>query len=168
MQTERLTLKIYTEADKSDLAALFGDESVMKHVDNGVMTAEQIENLWRKLFEKFYAENLKTIWAVFALSDLRYVGHASLRPRPTKPTDWEIGYILKKDEWGKGFATEIARRLIEFGFEELKLPQIFATVDDDNFASIHVLEKVGMHFDVFDYDEQGKYSVYSVNKSDWK
>ncbi|HXG84938.1 MAG TPA: GNAT family N-acetyltransferase [Pyrinomonadaceae bacterium] len=164
METERLVLKLYTEKDKSDFVNLFTDRIVMKHVGDGVMTIEQTENLWRKLFEKLYAENLETIWAVFALCDSRYVGHASLRPRPTKPEDWEIGYVLKENEWGKGFATEIARRLIELGFDELNLPEVYATVDDDNFPSIHVLEKTGMSFHEFDYDEQGKYSVYSIKK----
>lgn len=168
MKTKRLALKIYTENNKNDLFALFGDESVMKHVDNGVMTAEQIEKLWQRLFEKLYAENLKTVWAVFALEDARYVGHASLRPRPTKPEDWEIGYVLKKNEWRKGFATEIAFALIDLGFNKLNLPEIYATVDDDNFPSIHVLTKAGMSFLEFDYDEQGRYSVYSVRLADGK
>jgi ribosomal-protein-alanine N-acetyltransferase len=168
MKTERLVLKVYTENERNDLFALFSDESVMKHVDKGIMTVEQLEKLWNRLFENFYAKNLKTIWAVFSLSDARYIGHASLRPRPTKPEDWEIGYVLKENEWGKGFATEIACRLIEFGFEELNLPEIFATVDDDNFPSIRVLKKAGMSFLEFDYDEQGRYSVYSVKSVDRK
>ncbi len=163
METERLVLKIYSEKDKPDFIGLFTDEIVMKHVDKGVMTEEQAENLWRKLFEKLYAQqNVKTIWAVFARDDLRYIGNVSLRPRPKKPEDWEIGYVLKKEEWGKGFATELARRLIKLGFDELNLTEIFATVDDDNFASIHVAEKAGMSFHSYDYDEQGRFSVYSI------
>lgn len=162
METERLALRLYAETDKTDFVNLFTDELVMKHVGDGVLTIEQAENLWRKLFEKLYAENCRTIWAIFALDDARYVGNASLRPRPTRPADWEIGYVLKEKEWNKGFATEIARRLIEYGFDALNLPEIFATVDDDNFPSIHVLEKSGMSFLEYDCDEAGRYSVYSV------
>lgn len=102
----------------------------------------------------------------YASVDSRFLGYASLRPRPTKSEQWEIVYVLKREEWGKGFATEIARRLIEFGFEQLNLSEIFATVDDDNFPSIRVLTKVGMKFFEFDYDEQGRYSVYSIKKGD--
>jgi len=164
MKTERLGLKLFTEKDKGEFLNLFTDENVMKHVGDGVLTFEQAENLWRKLFEQRYAKNLKTIWAVCASVDSRFLGYASLRPRPSKSEQWEIVYVLKREEWGKGFATEIARRLIEFGFEQLNLPEIFATVDDDNFPSIRVLTKVGMNFLEFDYDEQGKYWVYSVKK----
>lgn len=166
METERLVLKLYEEKDKNDFVALFTDEAVMKCVGDGVMTFEQTENLWRKLFEKLYAENLKTIWAIFVRAGSRSIGYASLRPRPKKiERQWEIVYVLKREEWKKGFATEIACRLIKFGFDELHLAEIFATVDDDNFPSIHVLEKAGMNFREFDYDEQGRYSVYSINEN---
>ena len=163
MQTERLVLNIYLEKDKPDFIGLFTDKVVMKHVDKGVMTTEQAKNLWRKLFEEFYAQQaVKTIWAVSARDDSSYVGNASLRPRPEKPEDWEIGYVLKRQEWGKCFATELAHRLIKYGFDRLNLTEIFATVDDDNFASIHVAEKAGMSFHSYDYDEQGRFSVYSI------
>lgn len=164
MKTERLFLKLYAQKDESDFLNLFTDAAVMKHVGDGVLTTEQAENLWRKLFEQRYAKNLKTIWAVFASVDSRFLGYASLRPRPTKSEQWEIVYVLKREEWKKGFATEIARRLIEFGFDKLNLPEIFATVDDDNFPSIHVLEKAGMSFCGFDFDERSRYSVYSIKK----
>lgn len=162
METERLILKLYAEKDKNDLLALFTDAAVMKHVDKGVMTIGQAEDLWRRLVERFYAQNLKTIWAVFAREDSRYVGHASLRPRPEKPNEWEIGYIFKSEEWGKGYASETARSLIDYGFGELNLPEIFATIDDDNYASIRVAEKAGMSFTRYEFDEQGRFSVYSI------
>ena len=70
--------------------------------------------------------------------------------------------MLREEDWGKGFATEIARRLIEYGFGELNLPEIFATVDDENLASHRVLEKAGMNFKEYEYDEDGRFSVYSI------
>ena len=163
IETERLLLKNYTEPDKENLIALFTDERVMKHVDTGVFTIEKAEALWKKMFEVFYPQGIDTIYAVFARDDGRYVGHASIRPRPEKTEDWEIGYILKTEEWGKGYATEIARNLIEYGFDKLKLTQVVATIDDDNFGSIKVAEKAGMHFSHYEYDEQGRFSVYSIN-----
>jgi RimJ/RimL family protein N-acetyltransferase len=95
---------------------------------------------------------------------LRYVGHAGIYPRPTKKEDWEFVYFLCRDAWGKGYATEIARRLVEFAFEELSLTQIFATVDDEHLVSIRVLKKAGMNFQNYEFDEQGRFSVYSARK----
>jgi RimJ/RimL family protein N-acetyltransferase len=94
--------------------------------------------------------------------DLEYVGHAGIYPRPTKNEDWEVVYFLCRNAWGKGYATEIARRLVEYGFDEIKLPEVFATVDNDHSASIRVLEKAGMNFLRYESDEDGSFSVYSV------
>ncbi len=54
--------------------------------------------------------------------------------------------------------------MLEFAFEELSLREVFATVDDDYSASIRVLEKAGMKFERFEFDEDGRFSVYSIKK----
>ncbi len=161
LETERLILKLYTEKDKTDLLNLFTDSEVMKHVGDGVMTEEQAEVWWEKLFNKFYPHGTN-IWAVFTKENSGYIGHAGIYPRPTKKEDWEFVYFLCREAWGKGYATEIARRIIEYGFEDLDLPEVFATVDNDHSASIRVLEKAGMLFLRYEYDEEGSFSAYSI------
>lgn len=165
IETERLVLKNYAAGEKENLISLLTDERVMKHVDRGVFNREKAEALWVKLIENSYPQGIRTIWAVFAREDSRYIGHAAIRPRPTKKEDWEISYMLKTEEWGKGFATEIARRLIEYGFEELNLTGVVATIDDDNFGSIKVVEKAGMSFSHYEYDDDGRFSVYSISRN---
>lgn len=167
METERLVLKLYNEEEESLLIELLTDKDVMKHVDNGVLTKENAAALWQKLIRDFYPKGIDTIYGVFSKDDERYVGHASIRPRPEKKQDWEIGYILRKEEWGKGFATEIAKQLVEYGFEELNLKEVFATIDDDNYGSIKVAEKSGMSFSHYEYDEQGRFSVYSIKSQNF-
>jgi RimJ/RimL family protein N-acetyltransferase len=56
----------------------------------------------------------------------------------------EIGYVLRRDMWGQGLATEIAALLLRVGFDDLRLHRLWATCDPANKASIRVLEKVGM------------------------
>lgn len=164
MQTARLTLKLYEEKDKENFIRFSTDKTIMKYVDFGALTDEQAENLWRKLADRFYPQGINTIWAVFAKEDARYIGHAAIRPRPQKREDWEISYMLLPKEWNKGFATEIAHELINYGFGELNLTEIFATVKPVNKKSIHVLEKTGMSFLYFEFDEDKKISVYSIKK----
>lgn len=164
METERLFLKLYEAENKANFINLTTDETVMKHVDIGVFTLEEAEALWKKLIEDFYPSGKNTIYAVFAKSDNRYIGHSAIRPRPTKPEEWEISYMLRTEEWGKGFATEIAERLICFGFDELNLPEVFATIDDENFNSVKVVEKARMNFLRYEFDEDGRFSVYSIKK----
>lgn len=71
--------------------------------------------------------------------------------------------ISSKRRWGKGYATEIARALVRYGFEERKLKRVIATVDDDNKTSIRILEKVGMTLDAKETDEQGEFLIYAIN-----
>jgi ribosomal-protein-alanine N-acetyltransferase len=59
----------------------------------------------------------------------------------------DVGYRFLPDYWGQGFATEAGQASMEFGFETLGLKQIFGFVLPENSASIHVLEKLGMHSD---------------------
>lgn len=161
METERLYFRRYKKSDKSFLINLFTDAKVMSYVDNGVMTETQAEEWWRKLFEKFYPQDLQ-IWAIFTNAESEYVGHAGIYPRPMQKEDWEFVYVLNYQNWSKGYATEIARRIIKFGFEELNLPKIFATVDDIHNKSINVLHKAGMNFEKYEYDKEGRFSVYSI------
>ena len=164
MKTDRLFLRRYTEKDKADFINLFMDAAVMKYVGDGVLTEAQAEAFWRKLFKKLYPQNFN-IWAIFTNEDSHYVGHAGIYPRPTKKEDWEFVYFLNRNFWGKGYATEIARRIVEYSFEELNLPIVYATVDDDHSASIRVLEKAGMNFERYEFDDDGRFSIYSVERT---
>ncbi|HUR99683.1 MAG TPA: GNAT family N-acetyltransferase [Pyrinomonadaceae bacterium] len=162
LETDRLLLTLYTEQDKPDFVDLLTDRAVMRFVDNGPLNSDQAEALWRKLMHEFYPDGVDTIWAVFTKADKRYVGNASLRPRPERQKDWEIGYYLKPGEWNKGFATEIASVLVRHGFDVAGLDEIYATVDKENTASIHVLEKCGLRFFRKEYDARGVFHVYRI------
>ena len=164
LETERLLFRLYGEDDRKDFLALFTDKSVMEYVDTGVLTVEKADDLWRKLIDDFYPQGIATIYALFTKESTQFIGQAWIRPRPSKKEDWEIGYVLKKDAWGKGFATEVARELIDFGFTKLNLPEVFATIDNDNSGSIKVAEKSGMNFLRYEFDEEGSFSVYSIKK----
>jgi RimJ/RimL family protein N-acetyltransferase len=165
LETERLILKAYTENEKEDLIELFTDREVMKFVGDGVMTVEQAEEWWEKLFDKFYPQNVN-IWAVLAKENSGYIGHAGIYPRPSKKEDWEFVYFLRRAAWGRGFATEIAERIIRYGFEDLNLPAVFTSVDNEHASSIRVMEKAGMKFLTYEYDKEGSYSIYSVIKGE--
>ena len=168
IETERLKFKLYDEENYDDFIRLFTDEAVMKHVDKGVLSKEAADALWHRLTKEFYPGGIKTIWAVLAKSDGRFIGNASIRPRPSHKNETEVGYMLMPGEWGKGYATEIARRLIEFGFNELGLKNVYATVDIENENSIRVPEKCGMKKVRSEYDELGEFYVFGIQGSEFK
>lgn len=164
IETERLLLKPYTPAERGAFIELLSDERVMEYVDKGVMSPEAADALWRKMMDEMYPKGVDTIWAVFAREDRRYIGNASIRPMPEKKENWEIGYYLRAEEWGKGFGSELARRLVGYGFEDLGLEAVYATVDYENGPSRKILEKAGMSFYEEAVDEQGPFCVYRVAK----
>lgn len=165
LETERLLFKNYREENKSDFIKLFTDKRVMKQVDKGISSHKNAEKIWSRIQESFYPSGINSIWAVFSKENSKYVGHAIIIPVPSKNSNWEIGFILKQEEWKKGFGTEIANELIDFSLKNLKLPKVYATVDDNNFATINVLKKAGMKFERHEFDEQGRFSVYSINQN---
>ena len=67
-----------------------------------------------------------------------------LRPDPAGPGEADLGYVLAREAWGQGYATEAARALIAVGFAHLGLRRIEATSDPQNRASARVLEKAGL------------------------
>jgi len=165
IQTERLVLRQYIkcEADRAEAVSLFTDEKVMKHVGDGVVSKEKANESFNRIFTHAYEKSAFDIWAVFNRRTSEYIGHAEIKPRKST-TAWEIIYILKSGFWGQGYATEIARALIAYGFGERKLKRVIATVDAENNHSIHVLEKVGMTFEKAEQDEQGEFYYYGINK----
>lgn len=85
----------------------------------------------------------------------------------------EMGYILHPDYWGRGIATEAAKRIIQYGFEDLGLNRIMARADVRNPASIRVLMKAGMSIEGTLRDEmiiRGRpctFTVCSILRSEW-
>lgn len=72
------------------------------------------------------------------------VGGAGIRIRDVDHREGDIGYVLRKDHWGRGLGTQVARALVRFGFERLDLHRIWATCEAENVASAKVLGRAGM------------------------
>lgn len=161
IRTTRLSLTRYCLNDKESYINLVTDNEVMRRVDHGPVPKAKAERAWNRIFDRAFKKN---IWAVFLLDEDEYIGHAGLTERRGRPGEWEIGFVLRKCQWGKGYATEIAVKLIEYGFRELRLSAVYATVDEDHKGSINVLKKSGMKFLRYEYDKLGRYSVYRIRR----
>jgi RimJ/RimL family protein N-acetyltransferase len=85
-----------------------------------------------------------------------------------------IGFCLNREYWGKGYATETAMGLLNYGFAELQLQRVEANCDPENSASRRLLEKIGMTYEgllrekVLIHGEHRDYLVYSILKNEWK
>ncbi|PGQ50483.1 GNAT family N-acetyltransferase [Bacillus thuringiensis] len=113
-------------------------------------------------------------FAVVELEYERVVGAGEITIRDLTNRVGEIGYNINPDYWGKGLATEVARKLITFGFKELNLHRIFATCDPRNIGSIKVLEKNEMTKEgrirecILLKDGWRDSFLYSILEQEWK
>jgi RimJ/RimL family protein N-acetyltransferase len=83
-------------------------------------------------------------WKISLKESGKVIGLAGMFPSNDRFRLAEIYYKIHPDFWGQGFATEVARELVRFGFDELKLHKVEAGVASENSRSIRVLEKIGM------------------------
>lgn len=82
---------------------------------------------------------------------------------------YEHGYRFKQKHWGKGYATESSKAIIDWGFKNLNTEIIYAITHLENKASMHVLTKLGFELkEVFQYDENLECNWFELKKEDWK
>ena len=84
-------------------------------------------------------------WLVLDRATGEPIGDAGLLPMPNSE-DFELGYRLRRDQWGKGLATEIALAWVEFARDRLCLPHLVAFTHREHAVSQRVLEKVGFAY----------------------
>jgi len=112
---------------------------------NGPMNLSMAEIAFTKLLDHWNEKGFGT-WSIREKENSGFIigfGGLDYRLYGTE-TKLNLGYRFDKNYWGKGYATELAETAIEFGFNELKKPEIFAIVRPKHLASIKVLEKCGM------------------------
>jgi len=142
--SERLRLRRYTPEDLGLLLRMNGDERVMRYA-GGVKTRQQTEELLENRILRYYDEHPGLgIWATIERASGAPIGMHLLNNIHGE-SYIQVGYLLYPEFWGRGYATEMARVVVRYGYTELKLPQITAITDLENVDSQHVLQKVGLH-----------------------
>jgi RimJ/RimL family protein N-acetyltransferase len=145
LRTERLLLRRWRAADLEPFAAMNADPRVMEHFP-ATLTLEQSRGSIERVEAGFEA-NGYGFWAVELLGEGTFIGFLGLSPvdheMPFAPAV-EIGWRLTRDRWGHGYATEGARAVTRFAFEELRLAGILAFTAAGNLRSRRVMERLGM------------------------
>lgn len=145
IKTKRLILRAFEENDAEPLYHILAQEDVLRYFPNPAPPSkEKTIGLVRKQLEQWEQYGYAW-WAVTLPSNPDLLGWCGLQFLP-ETGETEVGYLLGKPWWGKGYATEAASASIGFAFNDLDMEQIIALVHPENQASIHVIEKIGMHF----------------------
>lgn len=144
IETERLILRPWTDADRAPFVAMSADPAVMDTL-GGVLSADQALAYIERASNHLAIFGF-TRWALERRDDGRFIGAVGLAPiHPSlpMPAGFEMGWRLVRDAWGHGFATEAAAAAIEHGFER-GLSEVFAFTSRPNLRSQAVMERVGM------------------------
>ncbi len=122
------------------------------------------------------------IWCVHQRETGEKLGTSILLPLPIEEddTDWslleedrypdaeiEVGFMLKRSAWGKGYATEACRRLVQFAFEETELDEIVAVTDPRNAASQEVLRKCGLRDEGLRRAYADECPAFRISRQQW-
>jgi RimJ/RimL family protein N-acetyltransferase len=156
METERLILRRFTLDDAEAWLPLISLPEIIRYTgDTPATSIEQArESLRTRPLRDYEAHGYGRL-AVIEKSSGRLVGFSGLK-FVSDLDDVDIGYRFLPDCWGKGYATESARPLMDHGWRELGLKRVVGTVHPDNPASGRVLEKLGLRFErVLEPDEAG-------------
>ena len=147
LETERLVLRRFTEADVNHLVALDGDPEVMRYLSGGAPTPREVIEceILPRFLRSYQGSSGFGYWAAIEKATGDFLGWFSLRPREGGEFgEVALGYRLRRAAWGRGYATEGARALIRKGFAELGARRVVATTYQDNLASRRVMEKAGL------------------------
>ncbi len=156
LETDRLILRYFTEADRDILYQLHSQPEVMRYLTNG--QADDYETICDRILPRFlqYYQDYENygVWAAIEKSRGEFIGWFHFYPSPDNPEDIELGYRLKKSAWGQGYATEASQALIHKGFSELGSKRVIARAMAANTASRRVMEKVGLQFETTYIEER--------------
>jgi [ribosomal protein S5]-alanine N-acetyltransferase len=144
--TERLILKEMTWDDVDIIHRLHSFEEVEKYNTIGLPRhiGDTLEVMLSALEDQQLSVRSHFGWLIRLADSDEFVGEAGMHLSDDRFRKAEIYYSILPEHWQKGYATEVVRCLINFGFITLKLHRIQAGVDTENHRSIRVLEKAGM------------------------
>jgi ribosomal-protein-alanine N-acetyltransferase len=170
LETARLRLRPYDEADIAELVPLIGAREVA--ATTGRIPYPYTEQDARD-FLALIRDDDEFRFAVILREGGRMCGGVGLRPA-AQHQHAELGYWIGVPYWGNGYATEAARELLRYGFENLRFHRIYASHFKNNVASARVLKKLGMRYEgcqrghVRKWDQFIDLELYGLLRQEWE
>jgi RimJ/RimL family protein N-acetyltransferase len=145
LETQRLIMRDFRDDDWPTVAAYWADPRYQRYYPENQRHEETVRALIGR-FVAAQAEQPRQRWqlALVTRDGGRLIGNCGIRVNDPDLREANIGYELNPEFWGQGYASEAARAILRFGFEELGLHRVWAECVADNAGSVRVLEKLGM------------------------
>src|SRR5579859_1304885 len=158
--TERLLLREFADTDFDALREIDGDPEILRYRTRTEITpAETRAFLVQAQSEAADQPRQRYALAVVLRAGGRLVGQCGLTIINSAYDEAFMWYSVSRREWGQGYATEAAARLLRFGFEDAGLRRIFAECHPDNLASARVMEKIGLRRESVSGAERLRYAA---------
>jgi [ribosomal protein S5]-alanine N-acetyltransferase len=173
IETERLILRNITENDVNDIFEYASVPDVTPFLLWNTHKTKQDSIDFVKFANGQFNNNLSLVWGIEIKSEKKLIGSIDLRDWNRIHKCGEIGYVISKKYWNKGYITEAMKTVIQFGFEILDLNRIEAHCEEENIGSWKVMEKCGMKYEgvlrekVFIKERFRSMKMYSILKKEW-
>lgn len=166
LETPRLFLRRQVPEDLDDLWALYCDPEITKYIPDAPRTRDEAREELEWHMNGHPRNRDLGLWATVHKLSGRFIGRCGLLPWDIEgQQEVEVAFTLARDSWGQGLATEAARAILRYGFEELNLSRLVCLIEPGNAASKRVAEKIGMAFEKrVDEGEHTPFFIYSINK----
>jgi len=171
----RLLYREFEESDADELRCFIEDPSQLEHMLLFIRDEAELADFMGFVLKDIGKPGRKE-WH-FALEEAGkpgFIGAVDLMIEHEAPSSAELGYWFKREAWGKGYATEASRFMLDFGFRVLKLHRIWGKCHVRNAASARVMEKLGMTLEgtvrehVWLRDHWRSSRLYSMLEHEWR
>jgi [ribosomal protein S5]-alanine N-acetyltransferase len=166
IKTKRLLLRELRDADLPMLMEMLSAPMVMRWLfGSGPMLDDEANNFINENF--VFGKQAHGLGVLCVRETNAFIGFAGLLPcRYLYEDDFELGFALREDAWGKGYATEIGAAQITYGFKNFEASRLLGLAHPQNTASLKALEKIGMKLlKLINTDQRGPRCVYCIKSN---
>lgn len=166
--TARLRLRPVRQRDFDSLYAMFNDPDVMRFYP-GLRDRAQTQE-WIDWNASAWEKHATGFFALERLEDDAFVGQCGPLPQEVDDRfDYEVAYLLAREHWGRGYATEAARACRDWAFRTFEPDRVVSFIAPDNQRSIHVAQRNDMKLLKQRYVERWKREIliYGITSVDW-
>ncbi|MDX9856742.1 MAG: GNAT family N-acetyltransferase [candidate division Zixibacteria bacterium] len=166
IETRRLILRQMREDDAEALFGIFSDPIAMTYF--GVVFDRSKMDTWVRKNLEHERQHGFSLRSVILKDNGVVIGNCGLETDEIEGrTIVGIGFDFNRSYWGRGYATEAARAVLEYGFSRLGFDSIFGWIDPQNKPSQRVAKRIGMSLERYVMRGPKKYALYGIKRKDW-
>lgn len=167
LTTERLRLEPMNDSHFDGLFAMNSDPDVMRYITGRPDTPDDTRTMIARVQERWQLYGFSW-WSFIEQRSGEVVGAGCVQYLGRDPANpHELGWRLRRDRWGLGYASEAARHMARFAFDTLDAPLLCAVCNPANHASAHVMKKLGMVYTGEETWYDMRCARYDITRAQW-